>query len=87
MSLRDWSARRVALLWLAWPTIIALAMFVPMAIIIWRPTPDAVRLRVLPPQWSDFTLSVSNYPVAILYLQGPPALLTGIWFWQRSRLR
>ena len=87
MGLRDWPARRIALVWLAWPAVIALAMFVLMAVITWRPTPDALRVRMLPPEWSDFTLSVSNYPVALLYLLGPPALLTGIWVWHRSRLR
>jgi hypothetical protein len=58
------------------------------AIVIWRPAADMVRARVqLPPQWSDVSFGADSLPAIALLFVAPPALLTAVWVWRRTRPR
>ena len=87
MSLRDWPPWRIALVWLAWPASVVLAVFMAAAIVVWRSELHAAHARAaLPAQFGDFRIQMS-VPAALAFWFGPPLILTVIWLWRRSRER
>ena len=88
MSFREWSGWRIAFIWLVWPASLLSIGLATAAIVIWRPAPDMVRARVqLPAQWSDFSVGIDSVPAIALPFVAPPALLTAVWVWRRTRSR
>ena len=81
--LKDWPGSRVAAVWLLWPAVLAAAVAVVAAIVLWR----------VPPARGEGPVGITGWvrldPMSVLRLGaafvGPPAVLTAIWAYARRR--
>lgn len=79
MRIRDWSAARLAVVWLAWFSLLALGLFGALALL-----PDGLTISVSPANvrgWSRWMLVL----VGVIVLFFPPLLVTYVWYLARLR--